>query len=52
MRKRKAAQHDGVDHGELRHRPANAEREHENGENEKQFVLQEDAKTDPKILPE
>ena len=32
MRKRKPAQHDRVDHRELRHRAADAEREHEDGE--------------------
>ncbi len=50
MRKRKPAEHDGVDHGELRHRAADAEREDENGEKTKDFVLQKDAESDTDIL--
>ena len=50
MRKGKAAQHDRVDDRELRHRAADAEREHEHGEKTKNFVLQQDAKTDTNIL--
>ena len=52
MRKRKPAQHDRVDDRELRHRAADAEREHEDGEKTKNFVLQQDAESDTDVLSE
>ena len=52
MRKGKAAQHDGVDHRELRRDAANAEREHGDGEDKERFVLHQHAKTDAEILKE
>ncbi len=52
MRKGKPAQHDRVHDRELRHRAADAEREHEDGEKEKGPVLEKNAETDPKVLGE
>ena len=50
MRKGKPAEHDRVDDRELRHGAADAEREHENGEKTKDFVLQKDAESDAHVL--
>jgi hypothetical protein len=50
MRKGKTAQDDRVDHRELRRHPADAEREHGDGENEERFVLHQHAETDAEIL--
>ena len=52
MRKRKSTQHNRIDHSELCHRAADAERKHEDGKNKENFVLQKDAKPDTDILSE
>ncbi len=52
MRKGKAAQHDCVHHRELGRDAANAEREDDDGEDKKRFVLYQHAKTDAEILKE
>ena len=50
MRKREAAQDEGIDHGELRGHTANAEREDQHSEEAKRFLLDQDAETDADIL--
>ena len=52
MRKRKPAQHDGIEHGKLRHRSADAEREHNDGKKKEDFVLQKNAESDADVLSE
>src|SRR5205823_3511126 len=50
MRKRKSAQHNRVDHGELGHGAADPKRQHEDGEDAKNLVLQKNTKSDTDIL--
>ena len=51
MRKRKSAEHDRVDHGELRGRAADAESEDQGGEKTKRFLFEQHAQSDAHILP-
>ena len=50
MRKRKASQQDCVHNGELRRRAADAEPEHEHGQEAKCFLFEQDSQTNSHIL--
>ena len=50
MRKRKAAQHDRVDHGELRGRAADAKCKNQHRQKTKRFLLEQHAQSDAHIL--
>ena len=52
MGKGKAAEHDRVDHRKLGRDAADAEREHDDGENKEGLVLHQHAQTDAEILKE
>jgi hypothetical protein len=50
VREREAAQHDGIDHAELRGDGGDADRQHEHGQRAERTLLDEDAEPDADVL--